>query len=237
MVKMNTWNWKKSRLNSEKICFSLFSLFFFHTLQILSLFNWLFFHIFHIFSLFNLFFFRIFHIFSLFSSIFSISFYNFPPHFQYLFTIQLGFLPYFDESSKCCDIRHGLSCWFRMFIRKLSVLQVHLHIVVGSEYSWSKWILGTERKVDWIVKRYGKYGRKESRKVKRYEKFRVLGGNSTVFCLLVYLSGFFLCFPCCFLFLICTSRHNTTNFLLLLHHQPPPRCLLENCLFCKYIYI
>jgi hypothetical protein len=24
------------------------------------------------------------------------------------FTIQLGFLPYFDESSKCCDIRHGL---------------------------------------------------------------------------------------------------------------------------------
>jgi hypothetical protein len=30
------------------------------------------------------------------------------PHFQYLFTIQLGFLPYFDESSKCCDIRHGL---------------------------------------------------------------------------------------------------------------------------------
>jgi hypothetical protein len=33
------------------------------------------------------------------------------------------------------------SCWFRMFIRKLSVLQVHLHIVVGSEYSWSKWIL------------------------------------------------------------------------------------------------
>ena len=81
---------------------------FFHTFQILSLFNWLFFHIFHIFSLFNLFFFRIFHIFSLFSSIFSIPFHNWLPHFQYMFTIQQGFLPYFDESSKCCDIRHGL---------------------------------------------------------------------------------------------------------------------------------
>ena len=77
-------------------------------LRIFSLFNFLFFHIFHIFSLFNLFFFRIFHIFSLFSPIFSIPFHNFLPHFQYLFTIQLGFLPYFDESSKCCDIRHGL---------------------------------------------------------------------------------------------------------------------------------
>jgi hypothetical protein len=28
-------------------------------------------------------------------------------HFQYLFTFQLWFLPYFDESLQCCDIRHG----------------------------------------------------------------------------------------------------------------------------------
>jgi hypothetical protein len=31
------------------------------------------------------------------------------------------------------------SCWFRMFIRKLSVFQVH--IVVGSEYSFWPWVL------------------------------------------------------------------------------------------------
>ena len=31
------------------------------------------------------------------------------------------------------------SCWFRMFIRKMSVLQVH--IVVGSEYSFWPWAL------------------------------------------------------------------------------------------------
>jgi hypothetical protein len=60
--------------------------------------------------------FRIFHIFSLFSSIFSISFHNFLPHFQYLFTIQLGFLPYFDESSKCCDIRRGLFVLLRFLL-------------------------------------------------------------------------------------------------------------------------
>jgi hypothetical protein len=36
---------------------------------------------------------------------------------------------------KECDLDLSNSCWFRMFIGKLSVLQVH--IVVGSEYSWA----------------------------------------------------------------------------------------------------
>ena len=76
-----------------------------------SLFNFLFFHIFHIFSLFNL------------------------PFFQFrVFILTMSF------SSACivCCAR-TYSCWFRMFIRKLSVLQVH--IVVGSEYSFWPWIL------------------------------------------------------------------------------------------------
>jgi hypothetical protein len=86
-----------------------------------------------------------FHISNYFSSIFSISFHKFFPHFQYLFTFQLGFLPYFDESLKCCDIRHG-------------PLNYHC-----------------------------------------------------LFCFVFSFISPFLCFPCCFLFLISTSRHNITN--------------------------
>jgi hypothetical protein len=52
-------------------------------------------------------------------------------NFTYLFTFQLSFLPYFPYLFTI----QSYSCWFRMFIRKLSVLQVH--IVVGSEYSWA----------------------------------------------------------------------------------------------------
>ena len=127
--------------------------------RIFSLFNFLFFHIFHIFSLFNLFFFCILYIFSLISFIFSISFHNFLPHFQYLFTIQLWFLPYFDESSKCCDIRHGLFNYLCLLCFVFSFIS----------------------------------------------------------------PGFFLCFSCCFLFLISISRYKSTNFLLLL---PLPLLLL-----------
>jgi len=37
-----------------------------------------------------------------------------------------------------------------------------------------------------------------------------------------FISPFVLCFPCCFLFLISTSRHNTTNFLSLAQQQHFP---------------
>jgi hypothetical protein len=52
-------------------------------------------------------------------------------NFTYLFTFQLSFLPYFPYLFTI----QSNSCWFRMFIGKLSVLQVH--IVVGFEYSWA----------------------------------------------------------------------------------------------------
>jgi hypothetical protein len=75
--------------------------------RIFSLFNFLFFYIFHIFSLFNL------------------------PFFQFrAFILTMSF-----SSAFIVCFARTYSCWFRMFIRKLSVLQVH--IVVGSEYSWA----------------------------------------------------------------------------------------------------
>jgi hypothetical protein len=37
-----------------------------------------------------------------------------------------------------------------------------------------------------------------------------------------FISPFVLYFPCCFLFLISTSRHNTTNFLSLTQQQQQP---------------
>jgi hypothetical protein len=75
--------------------------------RIFSLFNFLFFHIFHIFSLFNL------------------------PFFQFrVFILTMSF-----SSAFIVCFARTYSCWFRMFIRKLSVLQVH--IVVGSKYSWA----------------------------------------------------------------------------------------------------
>jgi hypothetical protein len=98
------------------IIFSLFNLLFFHIFHIFSLFNLLVFHIFQIFPLFNCLFFHIFHIFQFLVFIFTMSF-------------SCAFIVCFART---------YSCWFRIFIRKLSVFQVH--IVVGSEYSW---IFGT----------------------------------------------------------------------------------------------
>jgi hypothetical protein len=81
--------------------------------------------IFRIFSLFNFFFFHIFHIFSLVNL----------PFFQFLvFILTMSF----SSAFIFCFARTD-SCWFRMFIRKLSVFQVH--IVVGSEYSFWPWVL------------------------------------------------------------------------------------------------
>ena len=79
--------------------------------RIFSLFNFLFFYIFHIFSLFNL------------------------PFFQFrVFMLTMSF-----SSAFIFCFARTCSCWFRMFIRKLSVFQVH--IVVGSEYSFWPWVL------------------------------------------------------------------------------------------------
>jgi hypothetical protein len=84
---------------------------FFHIVHILSLFDLPFFHIFHIFSLFNLPFFHNFHIFSLFNLR------TFLLYFPYLFTIQLGFLPYFftihpisDQTSPVRLPLEGVGC-------------------------------------------------------------------------------------------------------------------------------
>ena len=105
-------NTTKNRTNEKNVrIFSLFNLLFFNIFHIISLFNFLFFHIFHIFSLFNL------------------------PFFQFrVFILTMSF-----SSAFIVCFARTYSCWFRMFIRKLSVLQVH--IVVSSEYLFWPWIL------------------------------------------------------------------------------------------------
>jgi hypothetical protein len=104
----------------------------------------IFFCIFHIFSLFNLDFFHIFHI----CSLLNLSFFHivfliyFPYHFtiffcifQILSIIQLGFLPYFSYlSEKIWKIQKKIEKRFEKYRRKIS----------------------------WIVKRQGKYGRNVS---------------------------------------------------------------------------
>ena len=80
---------------------------------------------FRIFSLFNFLFFHLFHIFSL----------EYLPFFQFrVFILTMSFSSALKKNIIVCVAR-TYSCWFQMFIRKLSDLQVH--IVVCSEYSWA----------------------------------------------------------------------------------------------------
>jgi hypothetical protein len=88
-----------------------------------------------------------------FSSIFSISFHNFLLYFPNLFTIRLGFLPYFFISCHNC------------FLSRI-VIRYGQH---GRKASWNvKWYGKYGRKISCTVKWFGKYGRKASRIVIRY---------------------------------------------------------------------